>query len=335
MEQNSVGTGPYLLESWTPQDETVLVRNPNYWGEPAYFDRVIIVNMPEAATQKVALEAGDIDLATDLSSDQVAEFEGDPDFAINRNLGGYTHYLVMSRDLDLGGPVADPLVALAIRYALDYDSYKELWPGSATPGTNMWVGIPGAFGEDRAFQRDVGLARQLLAEAGYPDGFEIEMVYPDLTLAGINFSTNAQKIQADLAEAGITIVLRPEDVSVALERYRSGEESFSYWAWYPNVLDPADFLSFLPGGMVATDRVHWEENMVDSEVLDLIAQAQVESNPDVRLAIFEQLQVYSQENSPFAPFMVPPIQTTLRSDLDGYFWNPTLGLNIASLYRTE
>jgi peptide/nickel transport system substrate-binding protein len=231
--------------------------------------------------------------------------------------------------------VANPLVALAIRYALDYDSYEELWPGSATPGTNMWVGIPGAFGEDRAFQRDVGRARQLLAEAGYPDGFEIEMVYPDLTLAGINFSTNAQKIQADLAEAGITIVLRPEDVSVALERYRSGEESFSYWAWYPNVLDPADFLSFLPGGTVATDRVHWEEDMVDSEVLELIAQAQVESNPDVRLAIFEQLQFYSQENSPFAPFMAPPIQTALRSDLDGYFWNPTLGLNIASLYRTE
>lgn len=69
-DQNSAGTGPYILESWTPQEETVLVRNENYWGEAPYFDRVIIVNIPEAATQKVALESGDIDIATDLTPDR-------------------------------------------------------------------------------------------------------------------------------------------------------------------------------------------------------------------------------------------------------------------------
>ena len=67
-DQNSAGTGPYILESWISQEETVVVQNPNYWGEQPYFDRVIIVNMPEPATQKIALEAGDIDLATDSNT---------------------------------------------------------------------------------------------------------------------------------------------------------------------------------------------------------------------------------------------------------------------------
>ena len=84
LDQNSVGTGPYMLESWTPQVETVLVRNPGYWGESPYFDRIIIVNIPEAATQQVALESGDIDLATDLTPDQVTGLQDVPDLTIFR-----------------------------------------------------------------------------------------------------------------------------------------------------------------------------------------------------------------------------------------------------------
>ena len=56
LNQTSAGSGPYVLQSWTAQEETVLVRNPNYFGTAPYFDRVIIVNIPEAATQKVALQ---------------------------------------------------------------------------------------------------------------------------------------------------------------------------------------------------------------------------------------------------------------------------------------
>jgi peptide/nickel transport system substrate-binding protein len=82
LNQTSVGTGPYVLESWSPQDRTVLVRNPGYWGEQPFFDRVIIVNIPEAATQRVALVAGNIDLATDLTPDQVVALEGNDDIGI-------------------------------------------------------------------------------------------------------------------------------------------------------------------------------------------------------------------------------------------------------------
>jgi peptide/nickel transport system substrate-binding protein len=335
LDQNSVGTGPYILESWTPQEETVLVRNPNYWGEAPYFDRVVIVNIPEAATQKVALEAGDIDLATDLTPDQMTDLESNPDIEIFRGLDRWTHFLLMNRDPEIGGPVADPNVALAIRLALDYEGYRELWPGSVTPGSNMWVGLPGAFGEDRAIERDLDRARELLSEAGYADGFDIQLSYPDFTFAGVNLGTNAQKIQADLAEIGINVELRPGEVQVSLEEYRTGQQGFAYWFWGPDILDPVDFLSFLPGGKVAEERTNWTEDMAEPEILDLIAQARVEADPEARLEVFEQLQLYAQESGAYAPFSVPAIQTAFRSNIEGYIWHPEWSVDVALLSRSE
>lgn len=334
-DQTSAGTGPYILESWTPQEETVLVRNENYWGEAPFFDRVIIVNIPEAATQKVALESGDIDIATDISPDQISTMQDNPDISIYQGLDRWTHFVLMNRDPEIGGPVADPLVALAIRYALDYEGYTQLWDGSVTPGSNMWVGIQGAYTGEQAFTRDLDRARELMAEAGYADGFEIELSYPDFTFSGINLSTNAQKIQADLAEIGITVTLRPGEVQVSLEEYRNGEQGLAYWFWGPDILDPVDFLAFLPGGKVAEERTNWSEDMLPQEILDLIAQAQTESDADARLAVFDELQAWAQQNGAYAPFNVPSIQTAFGSDIQGYIWHPSWSVDISLLSRAS
>jgi len=336
LNQTSVGTGPYILDGWSPQDRTTLVRNPGYWGEQPYFDRVIIVNIPEAATQRVALVSGSIDLATDLTPDQVVALEGNDDIEIFLGPGRWTHFLLLNRDADIGGPVSNPLVGQAVRYALDYEGYRELWAGSVTPGSNMWVGLAGAYGQDRAVERDLERARALMAEAGYPDGFEITLHYPDLTWAGVGLSTNAQKLQADLAEIGITARLLPGEVQVALEGYRSGTQGFGYWFWGPDKLDPVDFLEFLPGGKVAGERARWTEDMVeDEEILALIARAGVETDADARLEIFAQLQDYAQTDSAFVPFNVPAVQTAFRANLQGYLWHPQWGLDVALLSRTN
>ncbi len=335
LNQTSAGTGPYVLESWTPQDRTVLVRNEAYWGEQPFFDRVIIVNIPEAATQRVALASGNIDLATDLTPDQVVALESDPNIEIFLGPGRWTHFLLMNRDPDIGGPMADPLVARAVRYALDYGGFRNLWAGSVTPASNMWIGLAGAYGQDQAMERDLERARELMAEAGYADGFEVTLQYPDMTFAGVSLSTNAQKIQADLAEIGITVRLLPGEVQVALEGYRSGQQGFAYWFWGPDKLDPVDFLEFLPGGKVAGERARWMPDMVDAHVLELIRRSNQETDPDVRLELFAELQDFAQEESAFAPFNVPAVQTAFRADIEGYLWHPQWGLDLALLRRSN
>ena len=131
-----------------------------------------------------------------------------PNVEVYSSLSTHTHFILMNQDPDVGGPFSNPTVQLAVRYALDYEGYKTLW-GGVTPGTNMWVGLFSAFGEDRAFSRDLDKSRELLAEAGYADGIDVTLQYPDFSLIGVNFNTNAQKIQADLAEVGINVTLEP------------------------------------------------------------------------------------------------------------------------------
>ena len=334
LDEHTAGTGPYVLESWAPQDETVLVRNPDYWGDAPYFDRVIIVNIPEAATQKAALESGDIDIALDLTPDQITDLEGNPDIGIFRGPGQWTHFLLMNADTELGGPVSDPTVQLAIRYALDYEGYKQLWPGSVTPGTNMAYLLAGAFLEDKAFTRDLDRAKELLTEAGYPDGFDITLNYPDFVGGGANMNTNAQKIQSDLAEAGINVTLNPGELQVSLEEYRNGEQGFAYWFWGPDVLDPVDVLSFVPGGKVAFERANWGDDNADAAILELRDMAAVESDPATRADLFAQIQDYLQQNGIWAPFNVPATQTAFRADLQGYVWHPQWSMDVAILSRS-
>jgi peptide/nickel transport system substrate-binding protein len=148
-------------------------------------------------------------------------------------------------------------------------------------------------------------------------------------------NTNAQKIQADLAEVGITVNLNPGELQVSLEEYRNGQQGFGYWFWGPDKLDPVDFLEFLPGGKVATDRTRWTPEMASPEILDLIAQAKVESDPAKRAEIFIKLQDFAQEEGAFAPFNVPPTQTAFGANIQGYVWHPQWGLDIALLSRSE
>ena len=334
LDSMSAGSGPYILELWEPQIRTELVRNENYWGEQPYFDRVIIYNMPEAATQKAALEAGEIDIALDLSSENVKSLEGNESIEIFRGLSNWTHFIIMNTDEEKSGPFANPKVQLAVRYALDYEGYKTLW-GGVTPGSNMWVGLFTAFGEDRAFSRDLDKARELLAEAGYPDGLDMNLEYPDFALGGVPFNTNAQKIQADLAEVGINVTLAPGELQVELEKYRSGLHSVGYWLWGPDILDPIDFTSFLPGGKVATERNNWQLEDVPEDIQALIARAKTASDPAERMEVYSALQEFNQQHGPFAPFVVPEQPSAYLANLEGFIFHPHWTLDVSLLSRAD
>ncbi len=333
LNSHSAGTGPYILESWTRQVETVLVRNPNYWGEAPYFDRVVIANLPEAATQKVALESGDISLALDLTPDQLPDLRENPDIEVWQGASTNLHYLMMNQDPEIGGPLSNPRVQLAVRYALDYEGYVDLW-GGTVPASVIPPGFFAAYGPDRAFQRDLARARELLTEAGYPDGFETTLHYPSWTFGGANWDTNAQKLQADLAEVGIRVNLSPGEVGVKFEEYRAGNEGFGYWFWHPDYIDPGNYLAFLPGQILGL-RARWTDANADSAILELRDRALVELDPETRIEIFAAIQDYLREQGPWAPFLFSGAQAAYRKDIAGYVYHPQWLLDVALLRRVE
>ncbi|MEZ4581010.1 MAG: ABC transporter substrate-binding protein [Caldilineaceae bacterium] len=332
LNQNSAGSGPYVLESWEPGVETVLVRNENYWGDPAPIGRVIFRNIPEAATQKIQLEAGDIDIAFDLSADQVPGMMDNPDVFIYLGLSDTLVFLKGNQDPEIGGPMADPLVQKAVRLALDYEGIRLLAGGeSVTPASMLPAGFLGAK-DPNTLTRDVEGAKALLAEAGYPDGMDVELAYPDFTFAGVNFGTFAQKIQADLAEVGINATLAPAEVQVALEAYRQGTEPFGLWLWLPDYRDSLDYVEFLPEGVVGL-RTNWTNDNADQAILDLRDALKVETDDAVRAGMFGEMQDYLIESGPYAPIIQPGLQIGLNSAIEGFVYNPQWRVDVSLLSK--
>lgn len=333
LNSNSAGSGPYVLENWEPGVETVLVRNENYWGEAPAIERVIFRNIPEAATQKIQLEAGDIDIAFDLSTDQIPSLQDNPDVNVFEGLSDTLVFLKGNQNPEIGGPMSDPQVQKAVRLALDYEGIRLLAGGqSVTPPSMLPVGFLGAYGPEKALSRNVEQAQALLEQAGYGDGVDLDLFYPDFTFAGVNFGTFAQKVQADLNEVGFNATLKPQEVQVALESYRQGTEPFGLWLWLPDYRDSLDYVEFLPGGVVGL-RTNWTDENADPAILDLRDKLEVETDEATRIELFQQMQDYLMEQGPYAPILQPGIQIGLAGSVQGFVYNPQWRVDVSLLSK--
>lgn len=331
LNSNSEGSGPYKLVKWEKKVEVVLERNAAYWGPAPAIERVVIRNAPEAATQKLQLEAGEADIAFDLSADQVPSLKTNDKIKVYEGPGNVVFFLLMNADKAIGKEMADAKVQQAVRLALDYEGIKALTGGkSATPASVIPVGFIGAYGEDKAPKRDLEAAKALLAEAGLDKGLTVALDYPDFSNSGVNFATLAQKIQADLAEAGITVELKGAEVGVWLAAYRDGKSAFTLSLWGPDFLDPGNYLEFLPEYKVGK-RANWTNANSDKAIQDIRDKAAVATAPEERVKLFGEMQDFLQKNGPFAPLLQAGTQIGYSSALKGFIYNPAWRVNVALL----
>ena len=336
LNQNSAGTGPYIMTKYTPDTEVDLQKNSSYYGGNPPFDHVIYRNIPTAAAQKLTLQAGDIDIATQVAPDSVSDLQSDPRLKVTQGQGTDLFFLLMNESPDLAsGVMANPQVQLAVRYALDYPGINELVGGPAvTPATILPVGFLGAYGPDKAFKRDVAMAQSLLAQAGYPNGFPIDLQYPtNFTVDGVSFDVVAQKIQSDLADVGITVTLKPGEINTELANYRAAQEALGFWYWGADYFDSNDYLAFLPEGIVGK-RATWNNASSDPTIQQLRDQINVETDNTKRAQLWQQAQDYLQQSGPWAAVIQPGVYIAMRSNIGGYVWNPAWRVNPFTLSKT-
>ena len=329
LDQNSAGTGPFIMTRYTPDTEVDVQKFAGYWNGDAPFDRVIYRNIPQAATQKLTLQAGDIDIATEVAPDSVADLQNDPRIKVVQSVGADIFFLLMNENPDLtAGTMSNPLVQNAVRYALDYDGIKELVGGpGVTPPSILPVGFLGAFGPDHAFKRDISTAMSLLAQAGYPTGFNIDLQYPtNFSRSGVSFDLVAQKIQSDLADANINVTLKPGEINTELANYRAGQEGLGFWLWGPDYFDSNDYLAFLPEGIVGK-RANWTNSNSDATVQQLRDQINVETDSTKRAQLWQQAQDYLMQNGPWASVIQPGIYIATKANIGNYAYNPAWRVN--------
>jgi peptide/nickel transport system substrate-binding protein len=219
-----VGTGMYQFESWTPQQETVLSAFPDAWGGTPGLARVVYVPIPDATTMYNAFEAGDVDMVQVTDPDKLARYEANDRFEVYAVPGLITRFFGMKTD---EGPLAEPKVREAITYAINRDDMMEfVFRGISTSADSILA--PGVQHVKRGvvdYQYDPEKARQLLAEAGYPNGFEVTYTVPNID----RFTLPATIIQENLRAVGINMGIEVMETQAFLADLRSerGLEMFS------------------------------------------------------------------------------------------------------------
>ena len=201
--KTGIGTGPFKIESYDPEGQTVLAANDTYWEGRPKIDKVVFTAIPDSEARNQAMLAGQLDYNT-LTLDQIPQFKDNPDFLIQNYPAGGWFGLVFRTDT---APFTDARVRKAMRISVDRAEMMKLMvgEGNGVTGCDQPVKANDPFRAPLECPPDPEGAKELLAEAGFPDGIDIEVHTADLEPGMVRF---AEVYQQQVAKAGIRVKLK-------------------------------------------------------------------------------------------------------------------------------
>lgn len=327
MDQNSAGSGPFIQTSWKPKAEIVLEANPNYWRGKPKLGKVIIKHVEDPTTALQMLERGDADLLDGLDPDLVdkAKANANLNVVIGQTLN--QNYLAMTSSANLSKPLSDKRVRQAIALSVDYDGLiKALLKGYGSRAPSI---IPlGILGVDPAMTqgRDLNKAKALLKEAGYEKGFTVDLSYGSSPTR----ETIAAKIKSDLAEAGITVNLKPMEQSVYLSDMRAQKLAFAFGGWTPDYLDPTMWTDYFSYG----DRGIAKRMLYNNPEADKFAKiVGTEQDLAKREQAIKDLQKVLMDDMAFTMLYQNQSLVAMNKAVKGFAYHPVQFVNFSDLSK--
>jgi ABC-type transport system substrate-binding protein len=341
--RNPVGTGAYRLGEWTLGQRLVFERNEDYWREGLpYLDRITIEVGQEPTVALLRLQSGEVDIPGDgIPPAQFQQVMDDPAQAERVVQGGQLHtgYVTMNVTEP---PFDDVRVRQAVNMAINKDRVIQIINGRAVPANQpLPPSMPGYDPDHEGYAYDPEGARALLAEAGYPDGFDTELFV-------MNTDPNpriAQAIQQDLAAIGIRASIQSLAQANVIEAGGAGTAPMIWsggMAWIADFPDPANFYYPILGCAGAVEG-GWNWAKYCNEDLDAMAeQADSMSDPaqaEERLALWTEIYARVMEDAPWAPVFHEE-RYTMRSPrmggADELYVDPvSIPINYDYVYVTE
>ncbi|MCM8901243.1 hypothetical protein KVG29_08415 [Caldicoprobacter algeriensis] len=318
-----IGTGPYKLEEWIPGDRTVLVKNEDYnWGPewmsnrgPALIDKIILKVIPDESSRIMELETGGIHILRNVPETYVEKLGKNPDITVYKEPATKLGYLAYATDKE---PFNDVRVRRAINHALNREEIiKFVFRGI---GEVAYGYLPPAL-KDEYLEESRGLAyeynpekaRQLLAEAGYPNGFKA-------TLSADNSSKSsklAEIIQRQLKEVGIETKIQLYDSASYTDMLKEGKQELFIreYSW-PN----ADILDWflLSERFPYPNHSRWRDPKTD----ELIMYAARRPTWAERAKAYKEVQRYLIEQAVWAPIYVPMQIIVVRKEVKNFKYHP-------------
>ena len=238
--RNANGTGPYVLKSYEPDNRVVLVANPHWWGRRGNVDEALYTVIQSDATRLAALASGQVDFVVDPPFQDVPRLKSEGRFKLAQTQDIGTQYLGFDQarfeltfsNVKGRNPFKDLRVRRAFYHALDVDTIvAKVLRGQATPtGSHVSRLVDGFLPElEKRLPYDPAMARALLKEAGYGEGF-------DVTLDCVNVAYRAavcQAVAGMLAQVGIRVQFQPFPTSTFFPRLTQATSSFFEFGWTP------------------------------------------------------------------------------------------------------
>jgi peptide/nickel transport system substrate-binding protein len=313
---DAVGTGPFVLDSWSPEENTMLSANPNWWGDGPNIDGIEIRIIPDESTIFAALRAGEIDFAM-LNDPLIATLptEGS-DVIINRAPDIAYHVLQLRA-------AVEPLNILEVRQAISCALNRQEIIDAAALGEGRVTGpltMPAfelPLDELFCYTQDVDKAKELMEQAGYADGFDLTIMAasaePPTALL------EAQTIQSQLAEININVEIEPLELSVYVDRWLAGDFAAAV-ALNGGRADPYTMYSR-----------YWQNEAqfqntagyIDDTLDGLMKSGQVETDPNTRHEIFAEFQTHLAETSPWIWLYTGFLYTGQQPYVEGFVPDPT------------
>jgi peptide/nickel transport system substrate-binding protein len=302
--------------------------NLDYWRGAPKIETVSFRPIPESATRVAAIQTGEVDIVTRLSAEEAQSLLGAEDVKIIKYPVARVYYIAFNNlTTGLDQPTMDAKVRQALNYAVDVDLIIDaLFDGFAEPATGYVVAGELGYGNVEPFGYDPDKALSLLEEAGYPNGFAMDMACP--VGAYTHFEEVCEAVVGYLEDVGI-------DVSLDLM------ESGQYWDLEANKELPPLFgdswsaaggeafrrLTGALGGMDASYSA-WSDPQIDA----LLEEIQATPDQDDRAALYGELQVYMQEDPPFI-YLYQPVQfEAINTRVQGYQPLPFEGYDLFDVF---
>jgi peptide/nickel transport system substrate-binding protein len=298
---HSACLGPFRVSLWRPQDQLTLERNDGYWRRRLAMKRIVVRHVPEAGAQRLLLERGDVDHASDIDPADFKALERNPDVRLDYGPSLAISYMMFN----MADPrFRDPKLFEAFRYLFDYQGLEAtlLKNHSQVRQSPVPIGVFGALPKSyMPYKLDIERARKLLAEAGHPNGFSAEIVilnsfpYPDL----------AQHLQQNAEKVGVKLKITQMIGAQLFQRARSRKFELymaGYGFNYPDANNIMLRHAYNPDNSDKSNdtiSIAWRAGWDPGQwVNDTIRAAQVERDQDKRKAMYEELQKRHNATSP-------------------------------------
>jgi ABC-type transport system substrate-binding protein len=315
---NPIGTGPYRLENWERGESITMTRFEDYWGEPAHADSLVFRWNAEGAARFNELQAGTVDGIDNPSPDDFQDIRDSEDLVLYDRAGTNIFYIGLNNWME---PLDNVQVRQALAQGIDRQRIVDNFypPGSIVASQFMPPVIFGYTPEVSWYEFNPEAARQLLADAGYPDGFEIELAYRDVFRSYLpEPGAVATEIAAQLEEnLGLTVNITVMESGAFIDASDAGELTMYLLGWGADYPDATNFLDF-HFGAGASDQFGDKH----PEITEPLAAAAQLSDPAARLDLYVEANTAIKELVPMIPVAHGASATAFQADVEGAHASP-------------